>query len=450
MTELLRHILAILDESAVWLLLGFGLAGVVHVVLSRWRRLGALFAGSGPRPVVMAALLGLPMPLCSCSVLPAALALRREGAGRGAMASFLISVPETDIVSILVTLGLLGPAMAVYRPLAAVVTALVAGLVVGALERTAAAHAAATPAARSDEATASCCHDEAAAPAASSCCHDNEPAPAASPCCHDEAPAPTASSCCHEEAPAPTTSSCCHDEAPAPTASSCCHDEAPAPEASSCCHDEAPATGAAPVLRDAGAGPWVVRALRYGFVRMFDDIVPQLVLGFVVAAMLTAWLPGVESARAAAGSPLVYLVMLALGVPVYVCAVASTPVAVGLIAGGVSPGAALVFLLAGPATNIASLFVLRGEFGNRLLAAYLAVLGVMSLAAGVLFDRLPGTPVDVASAVAAGAHHHVSPVHRAATVVFLALFAWSVHRTRLFPRLGERIARRLRGADGRT
>ncbi len=399
MWTMLRQMLAILDESAVWLLLGFGLAGIIHVVLSRWRRLGAAFAGRGPRPVVLATLVGLPMPLCSCSVLPAALALRREGAGRGAMASFLISVPETDIVSILITMGLLGPVMAVYRPLAALATALVAGLLVGALDR----------------------GSRAASPATAT-----SPAPAAT-CCHER---DAATARAEGSGPAPADG----DHVPAPGTGA-------GPARTGACDHDAPAEGS--ILRDGGRGPWPVRALRYGYVRMFDDIVPQLVLGFLVAAALTTWLPGIESARAAAGSPFVYLVMLALGVPVYVCAVASTPMAVGLIAGGVSPGAALVFLLAGPATNVASLFVLRREFGDRLLAVYLWVLGAMSLAAGVLFDRLPGHPVDVAAAVARHTAREASALDRAATIAFLVLFAWSARRTRLPVRLVRRLAQRL-------
>ena len=120
MREVFSAIVGILNESSPYLLMGFALAGVIHVLLGRLPGLTARLAGTGRRPVLWAALIGAPMPLCSCSVLPAAMALRRGGASKGATASFLVSVPETDVVSVLVTLALLGPLMAVYRPIAVI------------------------------------------------------------------------------------------------------------------------------------------------------------------------------------------------------------------------------------------------------------------------------------------------------------------------------------------
>jgi len=133
-------------------------------------------------------------------------------------------------------------------------------------------------------------------------------------------------------------------------------------------------------------------------------------------------------------------------VPVYVCAVASTPVAAGLIVGGVSPGAAMVFLLAGPATNIASLFVLRGEFGKRLLVVYLFAIALGSVAAGVAFDAFLGHTV-VAADIARRHHEHGAGAKEiAATIVFLALVLASFHRTNLLGRIRTRIAGTLRNA----
>jgi len=123
MREIFAAIIDILGESSPYLILGFALAGVLHVVLTRYPRITAQITGPGRRPVFMAALLGAPMPLCSCSVLPAAMALRRKGASKGATASFLVSVPETDIVSILVTFALIGPFVGVWLSLIAVQSA---------------------------------------------------------------------------------------------------------------------------------------------------------------------------------------------------------------------------------------------------------------------------------------------------------------------------------------
>ena len=127
MREILTEIISILNESSVYLLFGFLAAGILHVVLSRSPRITALFTGRGAKPVFMSTMLGLPMPLCSCSVLPAAMTLRRQGASKGATTSFLISTPETGIDSIALTYGLMDPLMTVYRPFSALVTALTAG-----------------------------------------------------------------------------------------------------------------------------------------------------------------------------------------------------------------------------------------------------------------------------------------------------------------------------------
>lgn len=357
MRAILSSIIGILNESSLYLIMGFALAGVIHVVLARYPRLTSVLTGRGPRPVFMSAILGLPMPLCSCSVLPAAITLRRQGASKGATASFLVSVPETDIVSILLTFGLLGTTMALYRPLAAIVTAVVVGLLVNWADR-----------ARRSGGNAT-----------------------------------------NEE---------------------------------SCC-DHLDDVGAADPPRAA----WYTRALRYGFVDIFDDIIVQLFIGIVVAAVLVTFLPDIELGILAGASVSAYLLMLAVGVPMYVCATASTPIAAGLIAGGLSPGAAMVFLLAGPATNIASLFVLRREFGTRTLGVYLGSIAVLSVILGAAFDWLPG--IDVV-AVRTHTHEHAMPLQSAATITLLVLVVISVHRTRLIPRTRDRfvkVAMRIAGRD---
>jgi uncharacterized membrane protein YraQ (UPF0718 family) len=347
MNALLSSIVAILAESAPYLLLGFALAGVLHVTLARFPSITARLTRPGRRSVLFGALIGVPMPLCSCSVLPAAMALRRDGASKGATASFLVSVPETDIVSILVTLALIGPVMAVYRPVAAIVSALATGLAIDAFTG-------------------------------------------------------------REERPRAAVA------APAD-----CH----------CA--TAPVAAAAPV---AGPAPWWKRAFRYGFVEIFDDIILQLLLGIVIAAAIGTWLPAVDAATLGGGAAMQYVVMAAIGVPLYVCATASTPIAAGFIAGGISPGAALVFLLAGPATNAASLVVLRSEFGTRFLAVYLAAIVASSVALGVLFDLAIGSLPLPALQPAIHAHDGLSALRIAALVAFLLATAAGLHRTRSLQR----------------
>jgi uncharacterized membrane protein YraQ (UPF0718 family) len=369
MRDILASAVAILGESAPYLLLGFALAGVLHVLLARFPGITARLTRPGRRSVLYGALIGVPMPLCSCSVLPAAMALRRDGASKGATASFLVSVPETDVVSILVTLALIGPAMAIFRPLAAIAAALVTGLAVSWLLEGRSAS-------------------------------ESELASAGTQGCH------------------------CGG--------------ASAAEVSSQAGTGAPAT--------AGALAPVARALRYGFVEIFDDIVLQLLLGIAIAALLGAWLPALDAGTIGGSVVWQYLAMLALGIPLYVCATASTPVAAGFIAGGISPGAAMVFLLAGPATNVASLVVLRAQFGARFLGIYLAGIAVTSVAAGALFDALIGRLALPPVEPALHAHDGLSPLRVAAISLFLVLTAASLWRTRSLPRAAsglKRIAARM-------
>ena len=364
MREVFASLVYILRESSPYLILGFALAGLLHVLLQRYPRITAALTGPGRRPVFFAALIGAPMPLCSCSVVPAALALRRQGASKGATASFLVSVPETDVVSIMLTFALIGPFFAFYRPFAAIVSALVIGLVIRALEqRHAAKHNHATNADSSAAAIADCCSDE--------------------PLSHDESHA---------------------------------------------AHGD--------------SKPWWTRAFIYGFVEIFDDIVPQLFLGILIAAVIGAVLPTIDPRVVGAHRFLSYLIMMAVGIPAYVCAAASTPIAAGLIAGGVSPGAAMVFLLAGPATNLGSIVVLRSLFGTRLLAVYVGLIAATSIALGALLDAI-GNPVHVNAM--AHAHHHGGN-STTATVLMCLFLLWTVlsfHRSRLVPRVRDGLSRRL-------
>jgi uncharacterized membrane protein YraQ (UPF0718 family) len=378
LNELIRighEIVRILNESSFYLLMGFTLAGLLHVLMQRFPRATASLTGRGTKPVFLASLIGLPMPLCSCGVLPAALALRKNGASKGATASFLISVPETDVVSILLTLALMGPLMGVFRPAAALVTAVFAGLIVNYVDS-----------------------------------RTREPAPVN---------AAHGGGCCHEEKQEPTRdSSCCQSDEPEPAAS--------------CCNGES-----RPVVNEKQRS-WLVRALHFGFVEIFDDVILQLLIGFVLAGVIVAWLPALNLENMVGDSPLLYIVMLAIGVPVYVCATASTPLAAGLIAGGISPGAAMVFLLAGPATNIAGLLVLNKHFGARVLGAYLLSIAVFSVLAGALLDRMIGPDFSLPVAAAAHIHETTSPLQIACTVILAVLAAAAIVRSRLIPLFSRR------------
>ena len=365
MREVFASLVEILRESSGYLILGFALAGVIHVLLQRFPRVTAALTGTGNRPVFLAALLGAPMPLCSCSVVPAAMALRRQGASKGTTASFLVSVPETDIVSITLTFALIGPFFAIYRPLAAIVSALITGFVILALERREHSRHVALQSTPLSDTTVDCCCDE---PGVDAAAHPSHAPPA--------------------------------------------------------------------------ARSWIFRAFHYGFVEIFDDIVPQLFLGILIAALIGVLLPAVDPKVVGGHRFLSYFVMMAVGIPAYVCAAASTPIAAGLIAGGISPGAAMVFLLAGPATNLGSLVVLRGMFGTRLLAVYVGMIAVTSIALGALLDLLAGRMT-----VSPMAHIHHAGGNSLVPTVFMVMFLlWtlvSIHRSRLLPRMRDGLSRRL-------
>jgi hypothetical protein len=162
-------------------------------------------------------------------------------------------------------------------------------------------------------------------------------------------------------------------------------------------------------------------------------VIVQLVIGFVLAGVIVTWLPAVGLENMVGDSPLLYIAMLVIGVPVYVCATASTPLAAGLIAGGISPGAAMVFLLAGPATNIAGLLVLNKQFGPRALAGYLVAIAVCSVLAGAFLDRLIGPGFTLPVAAMEHVHHAASPLQIACTVILGTLAVVSIGRSKIVP-----------------
>ena len=304
MIELLNNIWAVYLDTAFWLLLGLFAAGLVKSyipqdMMVRW------LGGHGFYAVARAALFGAPLPLCSCGVLPAALGLYRGGASKEATVSFLISTPETSIDSVAVTYALMGPVMAVYRPIAALMSAMVTGVMVAFVGD----QLAAKQSAEKDEC--------------------------------DSGP----SSCCSKEE-------------------------------SSCCGSEPPAQ----VNR-------AVQVMHYAGAELLDDISKWLFIGIFVAGVMITVIPPGWLAQWGSGLPAM-MIMLLVGVPMYICAVASTPIAAGLILAGVSPGTVLVFLLVGPATNIAGIILLKKELGTQVTAVYLFGLSLVSVLMGLVLDWL--------------------------------------------------------------
>ncbi|MCG9721872.1 SO_0444 family Cu/Zn efflux transporter [Shewanella sp. Isolate7] len=403
---LLSNFIDLFLDSAPWLLLGLVLAGMLKMfVPMTWmqKQLG----GHGVKTTIKAAVLGAPLPLCSCGVIPAAVGLRRSGASKAATTSFLVSTPETGIDSVSVSYVLLGPFMAVVRPIAAVTSAIVAGLLVGRdddegqVEEVAQASSNQPMTEKATKATASCCSASKPAEkpvvkqATSACCGDKSSAPVRMTA--DASPMMTrpASSGALVKPMAATAavSSCCSGKQEVKVASSCCSsastDKQNTSQSSgeSCCEstkDVATELKGTSVLVRMGKG------MHYAATDLVRDTTVWLLIGLFFAALVQTYVPGDFMAKWGDGI-LAMLVMVLISVPMYICATASTPIAAGLLLAGVSPGAVLVFMLAGPATNIATLGVVTKELGKRALYGYLGgVLGV-ALIAGVLVNYLVAT-----------------------------------------------------------
>ncbi len=337
-------------ETAPWLLIGFLAAGVIKVALPVGR-IYAHLGGDDLPSVFRASLYGIPLPLCSCSVLPTAQALKDGGAGKGATAAFLVSTPETGVDSISVTWALIDPIMTVVRPVVAFVTALVTGSAVNLLVR------------RGWDSAATA------------------------------------------------------DADPGDTAEDC---------GDALCADECAEPDAAPVSRTRAA-------LHYAFVTLLDDLTPWLAAGLAVSALISVLTPDSFFVDAVPGGLLSMLLMAVVAAPLYICATASTPIAATLIAKGLEPGAALVFLLVGPATNVATLLIVGRMLGRRTLAVYLAGIAGTALVAGALVNWwYAASGIDIATRVDEALHDGEGPLVTAAGLVLVGLMAAS----------GLRLARR--------
>lgn len=302
--DIARSTWELLLDASVYILFGLLVGGLLKMFLSP--STVARHLGSGRfAPVLKAAFLGIPLPLCSCGVLPAAASLRRQGANRGATTAFLISTPESGVDSIAISYALLDPILTVARPVAAFASAVGAGI-------------------------------------AQSLFHPNERTSVAKP-----------------------DLSCPVD--------GCCDGIRCAPEVH---------------RRHHGMGERIRVGIKYAFTDLWGDLAGWFWVGMLLAGVITALIPGDFMARYLGGGLGAMLAMLVVGIPLYICATASTPVAAALILKGVSPGAALVFLLVGPATNITSLTVLIKVLGKRGTVVYLVSIALFSVVAGLALDAL--------------------------------------------------------------
>lgn len=357
-----NSLVMMLSEMAPFLLLGFFIAGLLRAFVPEniYRK---HLAPRNMKSVLKAVAIGIPLPLCSCGVLPTSVGLRREGASHGACTSFLIATPQTGVDSIAATYSLMGPFFAVVRPIAALFTAMLGGWLVNRF-------------AREDEEG-----------------YDAQPTPQEHSHCGG-----TAHACCCKES---------RHEEPAHHDSCGC----------GCSHEET-----------AKGGFWqkLKAAMHYSFVEMFQDVGKWLVVGLLIAALITAAVPNEWLAALHDYKILNMLIVLAVAIPMYVCATESIPIAVSLMMKGLTPGAALVLLMAGPAVSSASMIVIGKEFGQRTQWLYIASIVIGAMFFGLVIDYfLPQEWFAVNSAIGSGVHCSdcIGMADIAWIVIFLALLA---------------------------
>ncbi len=287
MKEFLLSLLTVVNAMSPYLLFGFLVAGILHVFIPKkfYRK---YLTNNDFRSVLCASLLGIPLPLCSCGVIPTAVGLRNEKASKGAVAAFLIATPQTGIDSILATFSLMGIGFAIVRPAAALITGLCGGILVNRLMRN-------------------------------------------------------------------DSSEQNNSEEPTQTFTS--------------------------------SENKIIQVFKYAYINMIQDIGPRLLLGLLLAAVIQVAVPDEFFLRFGSQPLLQMLVMLIVAVPMYVCSTGSIPIAAALLAKGLTPGAAFVLLMAGPAVNFGSILVINKTMGKKFTAIYLATIIIGAIFFGFVLNN---------------------------------------------------------------
>lgn len=303
-----------------YLILGFLISGVLHVYVPR-SIYSRFLHRKGFSSVVGAALLGVPLPLCSCGVIPTAVSLKKQGASDGATVAFLVATPQTGVDSILATYSLLGLPFAIIRPIAAFIVALFGGVLVDKFGG-------------------------------------------------KRAKKPQFTYLGNQPAQGECSCGCSHS-----------HSHSHGEEKRS-----------------------FLAALKYGYVDMMQDFGKWLMIGLLIAAAITAFIPDSIFTIFREYYLLNILLILLISAPMYICATASIPIALSLIMKGVSPGAAFVLLMAGPATNFASLIILNKEIGLRKTVIYLLSIIIGAVIFATIIDFI--LPHEWFSSLSPMGEHH--------------------------------------------
>tara|TARA_B100000029_G_scaffold307113_1_gene299927 strand:+ start:1706 stop:2707 length:1002 start_codon:yes stop_codon:yes gene_type:complete len=282
----------LMNKMSPYLLLGFLIAGILSVLVSSERVEKLLGKARGIKSISYAAIIGIPLPLCSCGVLPLSASIRKHGASKAACSSFLLSTPQTGVDSILVTYTLFNPIIAMIRPIIALITGIISGLFVHIL--------------------------------------------------------------CDEKI---EEKEICKD---------------------SCCSHNKTST--------------FQKIIKYAFITLPKDIANPLIVGVLLSGIISIIIPDGSFDQYFGGGIVGMIVMLIFGLPLYVCATASIPLALILIGKGASLGAAMVFLMVGPATNTTSVTTMIKILGKKGMIVTLISLSLTSICAGLIIDSFNINP----------------------------------------------------------
>lgn len=318
---------AVIDLSnamAPYILFGLVFAGILHELVPETivtKHLGKESISS----VVKSTIFGIPLPVCSCGVIPLATSIKKSGASKGSTLSFLISTPITGVDSILATYGIFGWVFTTYRVFTSMIIAMVAGILTNVFDKT----------------------EEKVKPAFS----------------------------------AVSTSNMNIKKPSCASTNSFSLSAKKEEETKSCCSSDMGEEGKKAIFS-------MSKALRYAFFTLLSDIAKPLFWGLIIGALITVAIPQNLSDILVEYSWLSYIIVIAIAVPMYVCATSSLPIAAGLMLSGVSAGAAFVFLSAGPATNTVTIGVVKKMLGYRSLYIYLGSIITGSVLFGLGLDYI--------------------------------------------------------------
>ncbi|MEM4260937.1 MAG: SO_0444 family Cu/Zn efflux transporter [Candidatus Woesearchaeota archaeon] len=296
--EILKEIYSLFFEMAPYILLGLIFVAILNLFFNKdmiAKQIGKNSIGS----IIKASLFGIPLPLCSCGVVPSTIYLAKNGASKGSVISFLISTPQTGIDSIIATYGILGPIFAIFRPISAFIMGILGG-------------------------TAVKTFDKESLKQSGMQFTNNEP----------------------------NNNSINTEE-------------------------------------DRNFKNKIISTSRYAFIEFIDDISVQFLIGLIIAGFISYLIPeGFFSNSLISSGILAMFLMILIGIPMYVCATASIPIALTLMNIGLSPGVAFVFLVVGPATNAASLAILYKTLGKKTIIIYLITISALAIIFGYILDGI--------------------------------------------------------------